>query len=389
VFVPFERDKLGDLAATSAIRQKELELLNKLEQEAADAKQKEQAEIAKRENELAVLDKQIVEMKGRLGSGTISTNGNLDSIVAMVDQKEKQAKRLEELRQLREAEEKKRQQDIARLKQIAINKRTKQVSVEVAKYEKIVASKYSKELKDAAWNALVGAYPEAKGVIEGDVKGFSMALEIDLDSFVDPISRIEFTRVKNYCYDNKCYDLFVSKRLTANYQYRLYQSDYIGDNDRVYADNMPAVKVSWQDAINFSKWLSKASNNNYRLLNEHEWQYICKNGGHSNCSDIMLGESLIDVVVLRGSDLYEKYYKNSFDKLGLNGIQNIWEWNNDSCTTTDSKNTNYNKSNVSQVIRGYITGASPGGPIHIGKGCIPSQTRGGNLGVRLVFTGHE
>jgi len=71
VFVPNSQNKLVNLSATSAARQKEIEQLQTMERDAEAAKQKERDEIAKREAELAALDKQISDMKARLGSNAI------------------------------------------------------------------------------------------------------------------------------------------------------------------------------------------------------------------------------------------------------------------------------------------------------------------------------
>jgi uncharacterized caspase-like protein len=128
-----QENRLENLSAGSAARQKELEQLKKAEQEAAAAKQKEQAEIAKKQVELDKLDKQIAEMKGRLGSGAARSSDSLDAMVAMVEQKEQQAKKLEELRKQRESEELKRQREIERLKKEALDKRAQQIEADIAK----------------------------------------------------------------------------------------------------------------------------------------------------------------------------------------------------------------------------------------------------------------
>jgi Protein of unknown function (DUF1566) len=176
VFIPKQQDRLGELTGASATRQQELERLRKAEQEADAAKQREQAEIAKKGKELAALDKQIAEMKGRMGTAAASSDDSLDQIIALVEQKEEQGKRLEALRQQREAEERGRQQEIERLRQEALIKRTKQVNADLAKYEKVASSKYAGEMKGAVWKAMLANYPEAKQVKVGDVRGFLIAL---------------------------------------------------------------------------------------------------------------------------------------------------------------------------------------------------------------------
>lgn len=169
VFVPFSQDRLIELSAASAVRQKEFEWLRKVEREAAIAKQMERAEVVKKEAELAALDKQISEMKGRLGTGSARSSDSLDAIVLMAEQKEQQGRQLDELRKQRENEEKRRQIEITRIKQEAETKRVEQVKADFEKYQKVATSKYAQDMKEAAWKALVSSYPEITSVALGDI----------------------------------------------------------------------------------------------------------------------------------------------------------------------------------------------------------------------------
>jgi len=174
-----EDDRLGNLSVGSAARQKELEQLKKAEAEAAAAKQKEQVEIAAKQAELDKLDKQIAEMKGRLGSGAARSSDGLDALLAMAEQKTLQGKRLDELRRQREDEEQKRQKEIENLKREALKKRAAQITADIDKYQKIATNQYAQDMKSAAWDALVASYPEAKGVVRYDVDALSSAFGIN------------------------------------------------------------------------------------------------------------------------------------------------------------------------------------------------------------------
>lgn len=44
------------------------------------------------------------------------------------------------------------------------------------------------------------------------------------------------------------------------------------------SDHHPVVGVSWNDAKEFCKWLSKKEGKKYRLPTEAEWEYVCKAG---------------------------------------------------------------------------------------------------------------
>ena len=180
-----EDDRLGNLSAGSAARQKELEQLKRAEAEATAAKRKEQAEIAAKQAELDKLDMQIAEMKGRLGSGAARSSDGLDALLAMAEQKAEQGKRLEELRQQRLIEEKKRQEEIENLKREALKKRTAQITADIDKYQKIATNQYAQDMKSAAWDALIDTYPEAKGAVRYDVNALSTALGISTLTFYD------------------------------------------------------------------------------------------------------------------------------------------------------------------------------------------------------------
>jgi hypothetical protein len=175
--------KLQDLSGASAARQKELEQLKKMERDARAATEKEKMEIAKREAELTALDGEIAKMRERLGTSSARTGDSLDSMVAMVEQKEDQEHKLEVLRKQREAEERKRQQEITQLKKQAEEKRSHQIETDLAKYQKVAGSRFGQDMKEAAWRALVAAYPESHEVGSGDVDQFRKVMGLEKLSF--------------------------------------------------------------------------------------------------------------------------------------------------------------------------------------------------------------
>jgi formylglycine-generating enzyme required for sulfatase activity len=50
------------------------------------------------------------------------------------------------------------------------------------------------------------------------------------------------------------------------------------DPSRFKGDNLPVEQVSWNDAVEFCKKLSKKEGRTYRLPTEAEWEYACRAG---------------------------------------------------------------------------------------------------------------
>jgi len=178
VFFLKQEGRLQGLTADSQKRQAELEQLKRLESEAVKSKEKEQAEISRKEQELAALDAQIAAMRARLGTSAAGAQDSLQGMLAMVRQKEKEAKQLEELRRQREEEERKRQAEITKLKVEAELRRTKAIEQDIETYQQIVASPYGKDMVEVAWQTFLNKYPEAKDIAVGDVSALKGAFNL-------------------------------------------------------------------------------------------------------------------------------------------------------------------------------------------------------------------
>jgi len=50
----------------------------------------------------------------------------------------------------------------------------------------------------------------------------------------------------------------------------------------VWRNNMPIVNVSWNDAIEYCKWLSKSTGEEYSLPTEAQWEYAARGGKNSS-----------------------------------------------------------------------------------------------------------
>ena len=54
----------------------------------------------------------------------------------------------------------------------------------------------------------------------------------------------------------------------------------IAKRDDWSKENHPVVNVSWQETLEYTKWLSKKTRKPYRLLTEAEWEYVATGGSN-------------------------------------------------------------------------------------------------------------
>ena len=73
--------------------------------------------------------------------------------------------------------------------------------------------------------------------------------------------------------------LFISVTEVTNAQYEQFDPDHKKFRGRLgysKGDDEAVVFVTWHDAVNFCKWLSKKEGKTYRLPTEAEWEYACR-----------------------------------------------------------------------------------------------------------------
>lgn len=99
----------------------------------------------------------------------------------------------------------------------------------------------------------------------------------------------------------------------------------------------PVINVSWRDAKEYVKWLSRKTGKNYRLLSETEWEYCCR---ANSTGPFSFGETIsTEQANYNGTEAYGKgdtgdflgktmeccsYPPNDFGLCDLHG--NVWEW---------------------------------------------------------------
>jgi formylglycine-generating enzyme required for sulfatase activity len=110
--------------------------------------------------------------------------------------------------------------------------------------------------------------------------------------WTDPVTGMEFVWIPKGCFqmgspesekdrssDERRHEVCVEGYWMAKYevtngQYRKFKSGHNGSED----DKLPVTEVSWRDAMNFAKWLSKESGKEIRLPTEAEWEYAARAG---------------------------------------------------------------------------------------------------------------
>jgi formylglycine-generating enzyme required for sulfatase activity len=106
---------------------------------------------------------------------------------------------------------------------------------------------------------------------------------------------------------------------------------------RFKGDQLPVERVSWKDAGEFCKRLSKTSGRNYHLPSETQWEYGCRAGTNTPFS---FGETLtVEVANFNGEHMFReeprgfyfhstseggKFPPNAFGLYDMHG--NLWEW---------------------------------------------------------------
>ena len=307
-------------------------------------------EILLLEKDLAAMDAKIATMKKDVGTTKLRKDEGLAAVLTMVEEKERQQKRLDELR-------KKWQQAVEN---------------DIAVYEKIVHSSSGYDLKETAWRQLVADYPEAVDLAIGSVDVLKLLL---LKKWVEPITGMEFVWVEGGCFQmgdsfgegedderpvhEVCVDSFGMSRheLTQGQWQKI-----MGNNPSKFTkgNNYPVEQVSWVDTQDFIRKLNTHTGSSFRLPTEAEWEYAACSGGKK---EKYAGGSDIDRLAWydgNSGDSTHPVGTKEPNGIGLYDMSgNVWEW----CADW------YDKNYYQQSLRNNPRGPSSGSFRVIRDGC--------------------
>lgn len=133
------------------------------------------------------------------------------------------------------------------------------------------------------------------------------------------------------------------------------------------SENHPVTGVTWNDALAFTKWLSRKTGQNYRLPTEAEWEYAARSGGKKYKYSWGNGMVYMDDKMFKKKPTWRGSYEKHDDmdmyvytspvgiykpnELGLYDMTgNIWEW------CADWYDENYYKNSPKENPSGPETG---------------------------------
>ena len=177
----------------------------------------------------------------------------------------------------------------------------------------------------------------------------------------------------------------------SDYNIKTGSSDhYKGKGATVRNTNHPVMGVSWNNARDYAKWLSRKTGQNYSLPTEAEWEYACRSGGKNQK---YCGGSNIDSLAWYSGNSGKKTHavgEKNGNGLGIYDMSgNVWEWTQD-WFGKYSSGTQNNPKGASSGSGRVNRGGSWGNSASVGRSAVrfnySPDNRDYNLGFRLRRT---
>jgi len=114
-----------------------------------------------------------------------------------------------------------------------------------------------------------------------------------------------------------------------------------------YSEDFPVMQVSWNDAVEYTKWLSNETGDSVRLPYEYEWEVLGNFAGLNSVKNLISDKNLL----LNSDEDFILELKRKLDsseyQLGL-----LWEWTLDWYDGYDLNVVNKDFGNIYKTLRG-------------------------------------
>ena len=250
--------------------------------------------------------------------------------------------------------------------------------------------------------------------------------------YVEPLTGMEFVLVPGGCFymgsplseigrysdesqpHEVCVDDFmISRYEVTNAQFRKYQPQHSSRTHEGLSlddDRQPVVFVSWQDSVEYAKWLSQEARQSFRLPTEAEWEMAARAGeegprfwdGDANraCKYANVGDRTAEkgwknwarwpvFACEDGSTVSAPVGSYQANALGLyDMLGNVWEWTADwydEAEKGDSPGRNDHIAGLDRVLRGGSWYSGPANARLARRSWLRPKDKCNSLGFRLVM----
>ena len=172
-------------------------------------------------------------------------------------------------------------------------------------------------------------------------------------------------------------------------------------------ENHPVVHVSWNDAVEYCRWLSEKTGKWYRLPTEAEWEYACRAGSRTPFNkggNITTSQANYDGNYPYNNNRRGQYRAktvavdtftpNAWGLYNMHG--NVWEWCDDvygdkyydECKSkglVENPDGPPPEAGSGRVLRGGSWGGNAGGCRSACRACDSPDNRSSTVGFRLVY----
>jgi formylglycine-generating enzyme required for sulfatase activity len=170
-----------------------------------------------------------------------------------------------------------------------------------------------------------------------------------------------------------------------------WQHDVFGKPLDPSVKDLPVVHVSWIDANEYCRWLSKKTNGTYRLPTEAEWEFAAR-GGKSSQNFAFSGSNQVDEVGWHSGNsgmALHPVRKKAANELGVHDMSgNVFEWcadlyDKDYYRKGPAQNPLNNETGDARVVRGGTWSLGKNYCYNTDRQRFKEDVTGSNIGFRV------